>query len=251
MRIKLIAIATVVAALAIGVGMSNAALQNSVSVNVKFKKPGAGGTVSIALTNEDTKQIVPQRISQMIVTSKSVKWNKKALPYCNITIPTNAAGNNTSAFLAPKPGKSNPASITKACPLKSLVGTGTFTAKVGTPGAAYDCGSAACISGYVYLYNYKPQAGDQAAFVAWINSDIPVQNANQYMYVGVNKKGTITSNLPDRGDIPPTIADNLPAGSIAMTSLNLKLTAPNAKKPIFTIKSFKNLDVSGSLVRVD
>jgi hypothetical protein len=37
-----------------------------------------------------------------------------------------------------------------------------------------------------------------------------------------------------------------------MTSLSLKLTSPKppkGKKPIFTIKSFKNLDVGGSIVR--
>jgi hypothetical protein len=78
-----------------------------------------------------------------------------------------------------------------------------------------------------------------------------VANANQYQYVGVSKKGVITTILPSRADIAQYIADLLPPGTISMTKLNLKLTAPKPKKgkPIFSIKSFSNLNVSGQLVR--
>lgn len=262
MRTKLILIATVVAALAIGVTASNAALQNSVSVNLKFKKAGGPGTLKLSLTNTEDGALVPERIKEMIISSKSGQYNTKALPYCKIVptqvpngkdeIPTNAAQNNTSDFLAPQPGGKNSATVLKNCPLKSLVGKGTFEAVVGTPGQPYDPGQAGLITGNVYMYNYKPRSGDTLAFVAWIQSDNPVQNANQYQYVGVSKKGVIRTVLPNRQDIPPNIAAVLPPGIIAMTKLNLTLTSPKppkGKKPIFSVKSFSNLDVSGQLIR--
>lgn len=261
MRTKLILIATVVAALAIGVTASNAALQNSVSVSLKFKKAGGPGTLDLSLTNVEDGGLVPQRIAKMIISSTSGAYNTKALPYCKIVptqtvggkdeIPTNAAQNNNSDFLAPQPGGKNPATVLKNCPLSSLVGKGTFEAVVGEVGKPYDPSQSGLITGNVYMYNYKPKAGDTLAFVAWIQSNNPVPNANQYQYVGTSKKGVITTVLPNRGDIPPNIAAVLPAGSISMTKLKLKITSPKPKKgkPIFSIKSFSNLNISGQLIR--
>jgi len=261
MRTKLILIATVVAALAIGVTASNAALQNSVAVSLKFKKAGGPGTLKLSLTNVEDGGLVPQRIAKMIISSSSGVYNSKALPYCKIVptqtvggkdeIPTNAAGNNTSDFLAPQPGGKSTPTVLKNCPLKSLVGKGTFEAVVGQVGQPYNPAQAGLVTGNAYLFNYKPRPGDQSAFVAWIQSNNPVPNANQYQYVGVSKKGVITTILPNRSDIPKSIADLLPEGIISMTKLNLTLTSPKPKKgkPIFSIKSFSNLNVSGQLVR--
>jgi hypothetical protein len=267
MRTKLIALATVVAALAIGVTASQASLQQSVSVNVKFKKAGGPGTVSVKLENLEPSggnpnALVPERISKLIVSSKSIAYNSKALPYCKIVpsetvggkdeIPTNAAGNNLSHQLSPEPGGSNSAVVLKNCPTKSLLGKGTFEAVVGTVRAAFDPSQAGQITGKVYSYNYKPRPGDQAAMVVWIQSDNPVPNANQYTYVGVNKKGVLTAEIPTRDQIPANIAAALPDGIISLTKLNLTLNAPKppkGKKPAFTIKSFSNLDVTGQLVR--
>lgn len=286
MRIKLIAIATVIAALAVGVASSQAALQNSVGVKINFKKAGGPGTFDVQLINFDGGTtngpdgnpfpiakapsdaqvksavlrggLVPQPVRRLVISSTSAKYNTKALPYCTIVasngvkdIPTNAQGNNDSSFLAPRPGSKNDKTVLKNCPLKSLVGKGTFTAVVGQPGQPYDPSQSGAINGNVYIYNYKPRKGDQAAFVAWIQSNDPVPNANQYQYVGINKKGVIDTILPGRADIPPNIAAVLPAGSITMTSMHLKLTAPKNKRPIFTIKSFKNLNVFGQLIRSD
>ena len=262
MRTKLILIATVVAALAIGVSASNAALQNSVSVALKFKKAGGPGTLELSLTNTEDGGLVPERIAKMVISSSSGVYNSKALPLCHIVpslqaggkdeIPTNAAGNNKSDFLAPQPGGKNQAVVLKNCPLKSLVGKGTFEAVVGTVGQPYDPAQSGLITGNVYLYNYKPRSGDTLAFVAWIQSNNPVPNANQYQYVGVSKKGVITTVLPSRADIPQYIADLLPPGTISMTKVKLKLTSPappKGKKPIFSIKNFSDLNVSGQLVR--
>jgi hypothetical protein len=261
MRTKLILIATVVAALAIGVTASNAALQNSVSVALKFKKAGGPGTLDLSLTNTEDGDLVPQRIAKIIISSTSASYNTKAIPYCKIvpslqaggpdTIPTNQAGNNKSDFLAPQPGRSNQAVVLKNCPLTSLVGKGTFEAVVGEVGKPFDRSQAGLINGNVYLYNYKPRAGDTLAFVAWIQSNNPVPNANQYQYVGVSKKGVITTVLPSRADIPQYVADLLPPGTISMTRLKLKLESkqPKKGKPLFSVKSFSNLNVSGQLVR--
>lgn len=267
MRIKLIAIATAIAALAFGVATSQASLQQKVSVNVKFKKAGGPGTIKVSLENLEPSggnpdALVPERISQLIVSSKSVGYNSKALPYCKIVptqtvggkdeIPTNAAGNNRSDFLAPEPGGKNTQTVLKNCPTKSLVGKGTFEAVVGQVRQPFDPSQSGLITGKVFAYNYKPRSGDQAAMVVWIQSDNPVPNANQYQYVGVSKKGVITAILPNRGDIPPNIAAVLPDGTISMTKLSLTLTSPTppkGKKPLFTIKSFSNLDVTGQLVR--
>lgn len=261
MRTKVIFLVTVIAALAVGVTASNASLQQSLSVNVNFKKAGGPGNFKVSFVNVEDGGLVPERIARMVITSKSVKYNSKALPYCKIiptgsstdTIPTNAAGNNNSEFLAPEPGQSNAATVLKNCPLKSLVGKGTFEAVVGNVRQAYDPSAAGLVTGKVFLYNYKPRSGDQAAMVAWVQSDNPVPNANQYLYVGVSKAGVINSVLPNRSDIPTKISDLLPQGVISMTKLSLTLTAPKpAKKngkPLFTIKNFSKLDVKGELVR--
>lgn len=259
MRIKLIALATVVAALAIGATTANAALQNSVSAKVKFSKAGGPGTIDLTLNNLDESVGTPgygkvtDRIKQLIVKSNSVAVNSKALPYCNITIPTNAAGNNDSTQRTYIPGKSNSAAIKKACPQTSLIGKGTFTAVDGTVGTAADCAQAGCIKGNLYAYNFKPQSGDRLGVVVLIQSDTPVPNAYQYMYAGWSKSNQLVANVPSYNDLPPIIAQYLPAGTITMTSMSLKLTSPKPKKgkPIFTIKSFKNLDVFGSIVRSD
>ena len=67
MRIKLILVATVVAALAIGVVSSNAALQTSTSVNVKLPKAGAPATVVTEIVNNDNAGLVPQRVSAITI----------------------------------------------------------------------------------------------------------------------------------------------------------------------------------------
>jgi hypothetical protein len=266
MRIKLIALATAIAALAFGVVTSQAALQQKVTVNVKFKKAGGPGSIKIQYENLEPSggnpdALVPERIAKIIVTSKAAGYNSKALPYCKVVptqtvggadeIPTNAAGNNRSDFLTPEPGGKNTQTVLKNCPLSTLVGKGTFEAVIGTVRQPFDPGASGLITGKVYAYNYKPRSGDQAAMVVWIQSDNPVPNANQYQYVGISKSGVITAILPNRGDIPPNIAAVLPDGTISMTKLSLDLTSPKPKKgkPLFTIKSFSNLDLVAQLVR--
>lgn len=296
LRTKLIVLTTVIAALAIGVGGSQAALQNSVGVKLNFKKPGAAGSIQLQLINHDAgngqaapgevdgnpfpiaKQpsaksvlnvvnaggLVPQPIRRLVVASTSAKYHSKAMPYCKVVssagrvgLPDNAHGDNTSDLVTPLPRGKNERSVLKNCPTSTIVGTGTFSAVIGKPGTHYDASQGRAITGDVVVYNYKPARGDQAGFVVLIRSENPVPNAYQYQYVGVNRKGTIDAKLPARSDIPPNISAAYGVdGGISMTSMDLKLTAkmPRAKKlkrkgPIFTIKSFKNLNVYGQLLR--
>ncbi len=278
MRIKLIAIATALVALAVGVATSHAALQNALQVKVNFKKAGGPGSLSIQLINMDDQKLpegkpmsaaqlktalydgglVPERVSKLIVASNSAKYNSKALPYCNVVyngqkkIPTRADGITGAENLTPIPGEKNPSDVLKNCPTKSILGSGTFTAVVGTKGAPYDPSQAGALEGKIYVYNYKPASGDQFGTVALLHVDNPVP-ANQYIYSGVSKSGVLKSVIPTRAEIPTNLDATIPAGEVAMTSLNLTLKAPKpAKKngkPIFTIKSFSNLNVYGQLER--
>lgn len=278
MRFKLIAIATALVALAVGVTTSHAALQNALQVKMNFKKAGGPGSLSLQLINVDDTPLpegkpmsaaqlkaslfdgglVPQRISKLVVQSNSAKFNSKAIPYCKIVfngqakIPTRADGITGAEELSYVPGEQNSAQVSKDCPKTSIVGKGDFTATIGTPGLAYDPSQAGAIQGTVVVYNYKPASGDQLGTVARLHVDNPVP-ANQYLYAGVSKKNILTAIVPKRSEIPTNLDASLPAGEVSMTSLSLNLTSPKPKKkngkPLFTIKSFSKLDVYGQLVR--
>lgn len=278
MRTKLIIGISVLAALAIGVTSSNAALQNAVQVKLNFKKAGGPGSLSLQLINMDDVPLpegkplsarglhnalydgglVPQRVKRLIVQSSSAKYNRKALPSCSVIfngqkkIPTNADGITGAEELTYVPGEKNSSDVKKACPAKSVLGKGTFTAVVGTAGAPYDPSQAGALEGTVIAYNYKPRSGDTLGTVVRLHVNNPVP-ANQYLYVGVSKSGILRADVPSRAEIPINLSNAIPQGEVSMTSLNLKLTAPKPKsrrgKPIFTIKSFKSLNVYGQLVR--
>lgn len=276
MRTKLIILATALVALVVGVGSSSAALQNALQVKMNFKKAGGPGSLSLQLINMDDAPLpegkpmsagalhnalydgglVPQRIAKIIVQSNSAAYNSKALPYCTVVfngqkkIPTRADGITGAENLTYVPGEPNSAEVSKNCPKSSIIGKGTFTATVGTPGQPYDPSQAGALEGKIYVYNYKPAGGDQLGSVAMLHVDNPVP-ANQYLYSGV-KKGVLTTVVPKRSEIPTNLDAAIPAGEVSMTSVNLNLTAPKpkkGKKPIFTIKSFSKLDVYGQLVR--
>jgi len=239
MRIKLIVIATAIAALAVGVGTSSATLNSQTSAKVSLAKAGAPATVQLIIDNTDNA-VVPQRISAIQIASKSAKWNSKAVAQCKSTVPTNALGNN------------NAAEITPPCPKASKVGTGTFTVNTGTVGQPIpaDLGT---ISGDINIYNYKPGGGQQAALLLEIMSDVPVPNAHQYSLATVSKAGVISATVPNTDDLPPAVKNILsPPSAPRTTSLaNLKTTikSPAGKKPFLTLKNLKNIDFSVTLQR--
>lgn len=239
MRIKLILVATVVAALAIGVVSSNAALQTSTSVNVKLAKAGAPATVVTEIKNNDNAGLVPQRVSAITIASKVAKWNSKAIPQCSSTIPTNAAGNNNAAQISP------------ACPAKSKVGSGTFTVNTGTVGQPIP-GELGTISGTVNVYNYKPGGGQQAAMLFEIKSDIPVPNAHQYQLATVSKSGVLSATIPNTTDLPPAVQQFLVGRTTALNNLKVTIKSPKpakGKKPFLTLKNTKNMDFVVTLDR--
>lgn len=239
MRTKLILVATVVAALAIGVVSSNAALQTSTSVNVKLAKAGAPATVVTEIKNSDNAGLVPQRVSAITIASKVAKWNSKAVPQCKSTIPTNAAGNNNAAQISP------------ACPSKSKVGKGTFTVNTGTVGQPIPA-DLGVISGTVNVYNYKPGSGQQAAMLFEIKSDIPVPNAHQYQLATVSRTGVLSATIPNTADLPPAVQQFLVGRTTALNNLKVTIKSPKPakrKKPFLTLKNTKNMDFVVTLDR--
>lgn len=282
MRTKLAIFISVMAVGALAFSTANAALQNAVKVDLRFKKAGGPGSLSIQLINMDDAPLpegkpltrrglhnalyngglVPQRVAKLIVQSSSAKYNRKALPYCKVVfngqkkIPTRADGITGAEELTYVPGQPNSSRVKRDCPKASVIGRGSFTATVGTPGLPYDPSQAGALEGSVVVYNYQPKKGDTLGSVARLHVDNPVP-ANQYLYTGVSKRGVLTAIVPRRSEIPTNLDAAIPAGEVALTSLDLKLTAPKPKhkrgrkpgKPIFTIKSFKKLDVYGQLVR--
>lgn len=282
MHKKLILPIVAVAALAIGVGSSGAALQNAVQVKLRFHKAGGPGSLYLQLVNMDDVALpegkplskhglhnalyngglVPQRVAKLIVQSRSARYNRHALPYCKVvfngrkTIPTRADGITGAEELTYVPGEPNSHRVKRDCPKRSIIGRGTFTAVVGTPGLPYNPSQAGALEGSVMIYNYQPRRGDSLGTVARLHVDNPVP-ANQYLYTGVSHRGVLTAVIPRRSEIPTNLDAAIPAGEVSLTSIDLKLTAPKPKrsrhgrrgKPIFTIKSFKRLDVYGQLVR--
>ncbi|MGB0873341.1 MAG: hypothetical protein ACPGWS_07830 [Solirubrobacterales bacterium] len=239
MRIKVILVATVVAALAIGVVSSNAALQTSTSVNVNVSKPGKPGSVRMVLVNNDTAGLVPQRISKITISSRVARWYSKGAGVCKSTVPTNAAGTNNAAPISP------------ACPRSSRIGKGKFTVNTGTVGQAIpaDLGT---ISGDVTVYNYRPSGGKVVALLFEIKSDIPVPNAHQYQLAQISKKGTLEAEVPNTSDLPPSVQQFLVGRTTSLNKLDVTLKSPKVKrgkKPLFTLKNNKKLDFLVTLDR--
>lgn len=263
--------------------VSQAALQNAVRVKLNFHKAGGPGSLSIQLINMDDVPLpegrplskrglhnalyngglVPQRVAKLIVQTNSARFNRHALPYCTVVfngrkiVPTRADGITGAEELTYVPGERNSHRIKRECPKKSVLGRGSFTATVGTPGLPYNPAQAGALEGSVIVYNYRPHRGDTLGTVVRLHVDNPVP-ANQYLYVGVTRyRNIMRATIPRRSEIPTNLDAAIPAGELSMTSLDLKLTAPMPKrrrhhragKPIFTVKSFKRLDVYGQLVR--
>jgi hypothetical protein len=238
MRIKLIVIATAIAALAIGVGSSSATLNSTTSANVNVPKPGGPGSVKLVIDNTDNA-LVPQRISEIQISSKAAKWNAKAVAQCKSTIPTNLAGTNNAGEISPP------------CPSGSKVGTGKFTVNTGTPGQPIpaDLGT---ISGDINIYNYKPAAGSTASLLIEILSDIPVPNAHQYQLATISKSGTIDTKVPTMDELPPSVKNILSPPSaprtVALSHFETTIKS-KGKKPFFTLKQNKKLDFNVTLIR--
>lgn len=243
MRIKILSLVAVVAALAVGVTTSNASFRSEVSVKATLAKAGAPAKVAMTIDNTDSAK-VPERISSVVVTSKGVKFNSSAVKACTSKVPTNADGDNNAAEINPP------------CPAKSKVGKGSSILNTGTPGQPIppDLGT---LTSTINIYNYKKSGGEQAALLLEALSDIPVPNAHVYIRVGISNSGVATSLVPNTADLPPAVANFLrnPDLSYRTTSLAkvaYTITSPRpakGKKPFMTLKSTKKMDFSVVLNR--
>lgn len=248
MRFKMIIALAVIAAVAVGVTASNAALRSETSLKIKLAKAKAPASVVMKVDNSNFNTpgnpygggIVPERINEVVITSKSAKWSGKGAVQCKIPIPSAAAGNNTGAIANP------------GCPAKSKVGTGDFIATAGTPGQPYDTGDAGVITGTLTIYNYKPSGGAQAALLLEAKSKNPVPNVYQYILATV-KGGVLKASIPNMADLPVSLSNLFKVGdtykTLSMATMNTKINSPKSKTPLLTLNNFKSMDFSVVLNR--
>lgn len=242
MRFKLITVLAAIAALAVGVATSNAGLRSETSLKIKLAKAKAPASVVMNIDNTNTAGLVPERINQVVISSKTAKWSGKGAAQCAITIPSTAAGNNDGS------------DVGKNCPAKSKVGKGTFIANAGTVGVAYDPGDAGKITGTITIYNYKPAGGSQAALLIDAVSKTPVEGVHQYMLAQI-RGGVLTANIPNMADLPVNLSnlfknpDLVTYKTLSMATMNTTITSPKSKHPLLTLNNFKNMDFSVVLNR--
>ncbi len=86
MRIKILVIGAALAAI-VGGGSASAALQNQLNVDILQKGQGYPAAVKLFASNYDSAGVIPQRISQVVLKSKSAKWNGRAVPKCSSPVP--------------------------------------------------------------------------------------------------------------------------------------------------------------------
>jgi hypothetical protein len=210
---------------------------------VSIKQPGAPATVTLMVNNSDDTR-VPQRVNTMLVSSSTAQWNSKAVARCKPDPPNNQLGHNDLNDV-PYP----------LCPSGSKVGTGTFTVNTGTPGEPIptDLGT---ISGSINIYNHTPAAGQSAAFLIELLSDIPVPNDHEYELAQISKSGTVTVPLLNIDQLSPAVKNILsPPGKprqLALSKLQVKIKSPTPKKgakPFVTLKSVTNVNFRITLER--
>jgi len=237
MRVKFLAIATGVFAIALG-GVASGALQQTEEVSVKTKGPGEYTTISAKISNTDPVK-VPERISQIVVSSKLLKWNAKGAAVCSLQL------RSDGEFMSPK------------CPANTVIGKGTFRGVLGIPGKAYPTDSLGKAGGTITLYNYKPPAGTKVGILAEAHTikDANYQSAaeaTQYILGGVTAAGKETIDIPNLKGLPPQLRDIIPpCRFVVFTEANINLTPPKPKKgkaPFVTTKK-GNIDASIQYVR--
>lgn len=234
MRIKIMALVVASAALAIGAlgGSATAALQNQLNVDILQKAQGSPATVKVFATNEDSAGKIPERISKVILKSKSAKWNGKAVPKC-----TSAIQSNDQAA----------APISPACSSKSLVGTGTATVLAGIAGEPVPPqGGANYVDAKLKIYNYKPQPGAKVSFLVEAISDQPVPDAYIYMIANVSSNGTMTAIIPSPATIPTNLAQFYPGKNFSVIKFAATLNPKRTK--LFSLKK-GNLNAELTVVR--
>lgn len=226
MRIKILIIGAALAAV-VGGGSATAALQNQLNVDILHKGQGYPATVKVYAQNYDSAGIIPERVRQVVLKSKSAKWNGKAVPKCTSVIPS----------------KDVPAGpISPACSSKSLVGTGTAIVLAGNKNEPVPPqGGANYVTSKLKIYNYKPSPGDKVTMLIEAISDQPIPDATIYMLAHVNSKGTLTATIPSVTEIPTNLAqfyDNpeTPAIEKNLHIIEFKSTLNSKRTKYFMLK---------------
>lgn len=218
MRIKILVIGAALAAL-VGTGTASGALQNQLNVDVLQKAQGQPAAVKVFAQNYDSAGIIPERISQVVLKSKSAKWNGKAVPKCTSPIPTREVGG----------------AIVPSCSSKSLVGTGSAIVLAGNKGEPVPPrGSSYYVEAALKIYNYKVSPGDKVTLLLESISDQPVPDAHVYTLAHINSKGTITANIPSVNDIPLNLAQLYPSRNLHI--IEFKSTLNSKRTKLFMLK---------------
>lgn len=214
MRIKILVIGAALAAV-VGGGSATAALQNQLTVDVLQKAQGKPATVKVFAVNEDSANKIPERISKVVLKSKSAKWNGKAVPKCT----------------SPLPDKNLPAGpIQPACSSKALVGSGSAIVLAGVAGETVPPqGGANYVTSKLKIYNYKPQPGAKVSMLIEATSDQPIPDAKLYVVANVDSKGTLTANIPNVGDIPTNLAQFYPGKNLNIIRFQATLNSKRTK----------------------
>lgn len=232
MRIKLFVASAVVSVIALA-SVAGAAVDDTVGVDVYVKKPGDAGKVTMRVRNFETRpNIVAQRINQVIIKSKTAKWDKRGADICSAVLTNNG----------------DPL----GCPKKSKVGSGKFKADLGVPGTPKD---GACLDegdGTIEVFNFKPGPGEKVAMLVEARTIRPLQNVFVQLHVGVAANGTIVATVPDRDQLPDGLKAILKPGChVSLTSFDITIQSPKGKKkPFFTLKKGV-LNMDFQLVRAE
>lgn len=197
------------------------------------KKAGREVRSTLYFTNTNsTPGFAPERLNQILVSSRTLKWNSRArgVPRCGARIPNDG----------------NP----PRCSSRSKVGSGRISGTFGQPmQSSLLLGVLSPVSATVTLYNYRPARGNQARLLAVIRTRTPLAGVSINVLVPVSRGGTLTINVPDVAQMPPAIGAALPPGArFILTSMTATVTAKKQRrgKPYTYLRTLKNLHFSVS-----
>lgn len=234
-RIRILLAGACIAAV-LGTGSAGGALQNQLNVDILQKSQGKPATVKVYATNKDTNpdgslRNIPERISKVVVKSKSAKWDPRAVKKCTSPLPTKEVGGT----------------IVPACSASTQVGSGSgviLAGKAGQP--APPRGSAYYAEGSIKIFHYATQPGDKVTLLIETISDQPVPDAHLYVLAHVDARGTLTTNIPNVADIPLNLAQFYPGRDLCVIEFTATL---NPKRSKFFMLKKGNLNMELSVTR--
>lgn len=219
MRIKILVIGAALAAI-VGAGSASAALQNQLTVDILHKAQGKPATVKVFAKNEDSAGKIPERISQVVLKSKTAKWNGRAVSKCTSPLPDI---NQPSAPIDPP------------CKSKTLVGSGSAVVLAGLAGEPVPPqGGANYVEAKLKIYNYKPQPGAKVTLLIEAISDQPIPDATIYTVANIDSKGTLSANIPSPATIPTNLAQFYPGKNFSV--IRFQATMNSKRTKLFMLK---------------